>query len=620
MSTGVRRPSTTFRDLALALSEDERRTLLNRISKSLDFKPRRDADAFKSVVTERSRGEVIGRELRQMGFWDRLRFFIRKLLSTHGDEATYVEFRLAALRRRARSVCPDLHPIEHHSMSAAIPTLAWELYRAAYPVIPLFLDFWKGGNYLQESVEYLLSQRIPSARSDLYDLTTLDRLQDVFLASELKGDVRSHVMERLDQYLKDIPDELFRHLEEGLVPFYYLRQICLFDFNEFFGVFGFDPGIAPPEETPPFRDAPTSAALPVVEALYYGLHSAGKLEEGFYFHTEILDRYLEMKEAEESRPGREERGDDPAERSGEDPVDEADEHAYQRRRVHLQEMRDEIHALHKAAHTLSRRVPFADLIRFFTRDPWLRIKSYLPELKLREFYRSYLMIRVLSQLDQKFPEIRRGVVDKMVQELFEGAPPPMTYFRPGVQITPERAGLPDFTHMRSVAVTFNFLRFVYRGRMQEMMRILSRILPVRQRDSSSDLIAHVSGVEEALADLEDFDESFSPDSEEGKAYYRVRYAVEKDVTMLRSFRNLVQQRDREAASLVDRTSEHVQGLIQVFDSIHRGLTDQLRERYAASDHRVNSLDGLDQLLEAQRVKAEKFVSLIRQVRAMEEGY
>jgi hypothetical protein len=618
MSTGVYRPSTTFRDLALALSEEERRTLLKRIRSSLDVRRAAEEEPFASVVNEGSRAEVIARELRQMGFWQRLRFLLRRLLSTHNDETTYVEFRLAGLRRRAKSVCPDLAPIEHHSVGSAIPARTWELYRAAYPVIPLFLDFWKGGTYLEESVEYLLSQRVPQARSELYDLVSLEGLQEVFMKSELKSDVRSFVVDELDRYLGDIPDELFGHLEEGLLPFYYLRQICLFDYNELFGVFGFDPGIAPPEETPPFRDAPTSAALPVVERLYYGLHSAGKLDDGFYFHTEILDRYLEMKEREER--GSEGQNEQGQEGEGTDGEEERSEQAYQRRRLRLQEMRDQIHALHKAARSLARRVPFADLIRYYTRDPWLRIKAYLPELRLREFYRSYLMIRILSQLDEQFPSIRRGVVDRMSDELFDGTPPPMTYFRPGVQITPETPGTPGFTHMRSLTTTFNFLRFVYRGRMQEMVRTLSRILPVRQRDSSSDLIAHVSGIEEALADIEDFDESFSPDSQDGKSYYRVRYQVEKDLTMQRSFRNVVSQRDREAVAIVDKATEHIVGLGSVFDTIARGLTDQIRERYAAADHRVNSLDGLDQLLEAQREKTRRFESLIRQIRAMEEGY
>ncbi len=597
------RESSIFRDLALALTEDERRSLLRQISQCLNPKPPpRQSSPYRSAVDDIGRSEAISRELQEMGFWDRLRYFVRRLFSTHGDEQTYIDFRLASLRRRAQSVCPALAPIEHHSVGSAIPERTFELYRAAYAVIPLFLDLWKGGNYLQEAVEHLLALRIPAARSNLYDLVSLDELQETFLRNELKGDVRKIVVERLHEYLDGIPDELFRHLEEGLLPFYLLRPVCLVNYNEFFDVFGFDPGIAPPDETPPFRDAPTSAAVPAVESLYAGLHAAGKLESGFYLHTEILDRYLELKEHEESAD------------------DDSSEQAYQRRRIHLQELRDQIIAVHAAARRLSREVPFADLIRFYTRDPWLRIEPYLPELKLREFYRSYLMIRVLSELDAEFPQIRRGVVERMIAGLFGGEPPSMNYFRPGIQLTPDAAGLPAFLHLHSVAATYSFLRFKYRGRMQDMVRTLSRILPARQRDLSGDLITHASGIEEVLADVEDLDESFSPESDDGKAFYRVRYAVEKDASMQRSYRNLVQQRDRQASRLVDRALEHADGLISALVSIDHSLTDQIRSRYADADPRINPIDGLDHLLDEQKEKLGQFVRLLRQVRAMEEGY
>ncbi len=607
MSDGYIRPTTTFRDLALALSEDERRSLHKRVSNALNLQPQTPKNAFRSAVDDRSRRELIAKEIGSLSIWDRLRFFFRKLLSTHSDEQAYVDFRLAGLRRRAKNICPALAPIEHHTMGPEVARHAWDLYRAAYPVIPVFLDFWRGGSYLQNAVEYLLAQRIPAARSDLYEFATLDELQEMFLRNELKADVRRLVVERLDAYLDEIPSELFRHLEEGLLPFYYLRQLCLFNFNGFFATFGFDPGITPPEQLPPFRESPATAALPGIEGLYYSLYAAAKLETDFYFHTEILDRYLEQKEAE-SRGG----NDGSAESGG--------EQGYEDRRGHLQSLRDEIYALHAAGKKILRDIPFADLIRYYTHDPWLRITSNVPELKLREFYRSYLMIRVLGRLDEKFPDIRRGVVDRMTHELFDASPPPMSFFREGLQLTPQIAGIPGFRHMRSISTSYAFLRHVYRGRLQEMIRNITRILPVRQRDSTNDLALHVSGVEQSIADMDDFDDSFSPDSDDGKSYYRVRYAAEKDVTMQRSLRNVIQQRDRGAAAIVDKCTEHVTGLISALESVHRGLTDQIRERYAEADGRVNAVDGLDNLLEAHLDRLKLFDRLIRQMRAMEEGY
>ncbi len=603
--TSIPRRGSSFRDLALALTEEERRSLLKRIAAGLNLRAVADEPRYRSAVADDRRADVIAREIRSMGFWRRLRFAVRRLFGTRSDEHTYVEFRLCELRRRARSVCPALRPIVPHSIGSAIADHTFGMYRVVYAVIPLFRDLWRGSSYLEEAIAHLLAQRIPSARSELPDFVTIEELQEVFIRRELKSEVRELVVSRLDTYLAEIPDELFDRLEEGLLPFYFLKPISLFDYRGFFSAFGFDPGMSRPQETPPFRNAPTSTALPVVENLYSALRSAGRLESGFSLHTEILDRYLEMKEREETAPNA---------------TDEATEQAHRHRRAYVEQLRDQIHALHAAACMLSRTTPLADLIRYHARNPWLRIKWHVPKLELREFYRSYLMISVLGRLDEVFPEVRRGVVERMMTELFGGDIPSLMYFRAGVQLTPVTGGFASFVHLRSLAAAYAFLRSQYCGRMQECLRILSRILPVRQRDSSSELITHVSGVEEALADIEHFDVGFSPDSDDGKAYYRIRYAVEKDATMLRSYRNIVQQRDREAALLVDRATEHLVGLAAVFDAIQRTLTDQIRERYASADGRVNPIDGIDRLVAEQRRKLDQFIRLIRQIRAMEEGY
>jgi hypothetical protein len=244
----------------------------------------------------------------------------------------------------------------------------------------------------------------------------------------------------------------------------------------------------------------------------------------------------------------------------------------------------------------------------------------MPKLRLREFYQSYLKMRVLSQLDERFGDVRAGVISRMTEELFGGNSPPFEYFRPAVLTAPAKLGLPRFRHVRSANILYNFLRQVYRTRLQEMVRILARVLPVRQRDSSSELVVRVAGVEEALADLEGFDHSFSPDSDDGKAFLRLRYGVEKDITLHRSYRNMVQHKDREVRSIVDLGLEHLRGLRRVFGNMQRTLSDQLRHRYAEADSRVSALDGLDGLLEQYSEKLDLLDKLMKQIAAMEEGY
>ena len=618
MAGGETVGSNKLRELALALTENERKELLRKIAGSLSLKSPEGRDIYAQEIAPEERQTLMADEISGLSIWRRIVYFFRRLVSTKPDDQTYIEFRLSELRKRIRSVCPGLMPVEYHTVREEFARIVWDLYKAAYPLIPMFLDLWRSKEYLQQSVEHLLSQRIPAARSDLDDFVSMEELQSAFLEHEQKGDVRKLVVERLHLYLEEVPDDLFQHLEEGILPFYFLKGLCLFDYNAFFDVFGFDPGITPPEEMPPFREAPTSAVLPHIEQLYYGLYSAGRLERGFYVHSEMIDRYLELKERDgiglEDADGSSENGD------ASERTESPSESAYQERRSQVQESSDYLSELLNEGFRVGRRLPFVELMRFLRRDPYYRVSVYLPTLKLREFYHSYLMIRILSELDERFPEIRRGVVDRMVEEVFGGTPPPFAYFRPGVQIASAKLGLPDFRHMRSLNLLYSFLRFVYRGRMQEMVRTLARVLPSRQRETAGDLLIHVSGTEATLADLEHFDESFSPDSEDGRAFYRIRYAVEKDVTLHRSYRNIVQQKDREARGLVDRGMEHLRGMISVCTVILQGLSDQFRQSYADIDSRVNSIDGLDRLLDLQLGKLVHFETLMKQAIVMEEGY
>ena len=179
--------SNTLREMALALTEDERKELLRRIVGSLSLKRSEGRDIYAQEIAPEERLELMSGEIAELSVWRRIVYFFRRLLSTKSDDQAFVEFRLAELRKRIRSVCPGLMPVEHHTVREEFARIVWELYRAAYPLIPMFLDLWRSKEYLQQSVEYLLSQRIPAARGDLDDFASMDELQSSFLEHEQKS-------------------------------------------------------------------------------------------------------------------------------------------------------------------------------------------------------------------------------------------------------------------------------------------------------------------------------------------------------------------------------------------------------------------------------------------------
>ena len=61
-------------------------------------------------------------------------------------------------------------------------------------------------------------------------------------------------------------------------------------------------------------------------------------------------------------------------------------------------------------------------------------------------------------------------------------------------------------------------------------------------------------------------------------------------------------------------------MITVLTTVQHNVSDQLRHSYADIDSRVNSIDGLDRLLELQLGKLVHFEKLMKQAIVMEEGY
>ena len=92
------------------------------------------------------------------------------------------------------------------------------------------------------------------------------------------------------------------------------------------------------------------------------------------------------------------------------------------------------------------------------------------------------------------------------------------------------------------------------------------------------------------------------------------------MTLHRSYRNIVQQKDREVRSTIAVAREHVRGLQLVLENLQRTASDQLRQRFAEADKRVSALDGLDNLLVLYSEKMALLEKLMKQILAMEEGY
>lgn len=599
-------PMQGFEQLARGLDEDERKSLQRRIRESLSLTDDTGTSSYAAELQNAERKRVIEREMARLGLWDRLVFWFRRLISTKTDDVVFLQLKLDKMGARVQNRGGDWIDLESRMITPEGAKRFYSLYRSAYPVIPAFIGIWKNVDRFQGMVEYLLRQRIPDSKTDLQDFMTMKDIQDVFLEKESRAEIRRELLSRLDKYIDGIHPDVFRHLEDGIWPIYYMRDIGLFPYSDFFALFRVDIGLEPPgEEAPKFTSASFADAMAICEQLYFALYNAKRSGSKFELHDELIRYYLY------SRSVKRENEEEPESyKEVEEAVESID-------LSEVKQFKESLHELAEAAIKLDQEFPFVDLIKWYHEDPYYRFLVYLPKLNLKDFYHAALKIRILSRLDKRFHDVRLGVVGRMIHRIFNQEPPDFEHYRSTIHASIQKLGLPTFKYMKSLNILYNYIVRRYRGGMQEFVRVLNRITPIRLRSSGRDLLLVSAGLEDIAEKIEKFDQSFAPDADEGKAFFRVRYAVEKDLAQQRAYRAMVLQRDKEARTLIDKGLELIEEVLAALQVLQRNQSPSMAEKYRQFAAPGSNFDSA---LQKHIEELEMLRKLITQLVAIEEGH
>jgi hypothetical protein len=283
--------TATLRQLVSSLTEEERRKLHERILKSLALTSANQPRIFKTEISVEQRNTMLQQELDKLSLLLRFRLWFRQILTGKTIEGAYVDYRLSKIRRRIQATGAEEGSPDPDTVSEGIALQFYRLYRECYPLIPLFGFLWDQNERLSRVARHLLEQRIPEPRSRLEDFASTRELQDAFLDRDDRSAPKELLLDRIESYLGDIHDDLFRHVEGAFLPLYYLRDICLFPYREFFRPFGVRIGDEPPEEDtePPFKPASAAAVVDKLELMYYALYASSRLGKGDRVSKDLLE-------------------------------------------------------------------------------------------------------------------------------------------------------------------------------------------------------------------------------------------------------------------------------------------------------------------------------------------
>jgi hypothetical protein len=608
----------SIRELAHALPEGERRALLAKIQKSLQINDDDQISIYHSRGDSEVRKAAIRNEWQKMSIWSRIVLFFRKLFSTKTEDELIQVMSLERIQRKLHSRDEELVRFEGRYLQPGFAELVYQLYLSLLPLINIFRKFWKNPELLQGLVEFVLDRKIPNAKSSIFRFITFDELQALFEKFENKDAIKRELVRTIDVYLENIPPEVFREIEEGIFPLYYYKELVLFTFEDFFQRFSVDVLQVSQGGDVNFKPAKADPLMPMLEHLYYASYAARRAQAISTLHEEVFIYFSSM--TDRPRPDATMLGSihDPSLEPPHEDLAEADEGdleelpgKYQELSLLGTEQRKIFKEISDAVETFWRHSNLGNIIRFFRGDPFYRFIAYAPRLNVKEFYQSALQLKVLEELDEQYANVRREVINHKKNQIFPRSMQGFEFYNRSL-LTSSNVKLPVFRYVDSLTSLYQFLIYRFERDFLETFRVLARILPERYRDYGSRLILSIANVEELLDHIRAFDYSFSPLSDDGKSFYRLRFAAEKDITQLKAYRVVVAQKDKSVRDLLTRG-------IEAFKNLERILSPLLEAPLANIDDRFQNLSTTGVGTVTQRLKrASDDLSIIQKIMFYEQ--
>ncbi len=609
---------SVFKDLSRYMPDKEREELLSRLKRSLYVAEEAEEKKYHKEIDRNEREEHLTQDLNKVSWISRLILWIKSKLSGKSLREIYLNSRIKQFKKVIASKYPGLTGFETRDLSPKVALAVLGIYVLTIPVRDIYKRMWLNTEDFEGMLMTLLEGRIPHVKKTLEELVPREELEIFFAESSTKEAMRSFISKKLDKYFDSIPEGVYRDLERDLLPITYTKDLVLYQYKSFFQLFHFTPLDEDLGKKTFFKSASAMLCLQHLERLHFALSQATLLKDATEIRNDILE-YLTVlkkgiKEEVENRITEGLTDDD-----GATPAQGSAGTDTRVERIDVS-IAVSLEKLVQMAITVFKSLPFDLLVKYFTKDPYHELLKGVPELRLRELYVSVLRLKVVAELEKVFPEIQKQVVDRKIQELFEGKS--MVHFRNYREyesIDYKRLELPFFRFTRSVHLLFNYVRHFYKDYIRDGVQVLERGILAQNRITRDRLLQCAAAVEDIENRTISFDYSLSPDSEDGKLFQRLRFTLAQDKSHQRMYRTLVLQKDREVQSIISRGVEALSGLYDVFDEIINSKTEAIRTQLNNNYFVKGKPVSLEQILSERRDHPKRFVDLLSQVVKLEKG-
>ena len=583
-------------EISLELPEQERRELLARITRSLGAGAREDFFALELKQEEREK--ILANEMTALSGWDRFVLWLRRVLSGRSRRELFVDWKIAQLKQRIKSRASGLTGFETRDLSSKFARALYELYGAVFELRESFQDFHNDGEFRDQAILNLVERKYPGARKSVEDFVPREELEGIYAESGSEEELRKTASKRIEEYLQKIPDRFIHQLDQGMKPWFYLKNLVLFPFAGVFRHFKVDTANTLDAQAPDFRPAAAVLVLDQLERLYHAINLPRELGTEWFCHEEIFQWHQEYRR----------------------PETEAEEPAREQEARNAAGLAGAVVQLVEKARRFDGRVPLLDLIRYFRKDPYYRIVYAVPGFHVKPVYATVLKSRILTQLEGTVGDVKRSVVERQLAEVFKTDRLMELFYyvdRPDSEF--RSLGLPVFGHVASLKVLYNYLSRLYKPTIQEAVQVANMYVLAGNRVAQARLNQYAAGLEELEARILLMDRSLSPDEEDGRTMMRLRHRLASDLNQQKLYRAFVAQKDKEARELIAQGQEHLFGIQRVFEELLVNPMESVKAVLRTLHFYKGRNITLSVLLRGAADLIDEFLGLLTQLLELEKG-
>ncbi len=583
-------------ELSSELPENERKKLLEKITKRMQKDEKEEIIHVELQDEERDR--IITNEMAQLGLFQKIVLWLKKFISGKDPKEAFLDLKLSHIKKRIHQIAPELTGFETRNLSPKFAKRLYDLYKKTYPLFSFFRVFSKNVDFRHNASAFLVEKKYDGVKKTIREFITIDEMEEIFATTSFEDEIKKELLKRLNKYLKTIPESLFADIEAGIKTLSYLEKVVFFPFGSIFQYFHYNLESAVEEKYPFFENAPVMLMLDLLEKLYYSVYIVNRLPDEYIIHEEILLAYIFYKRDQEI--------------GGE--VNEADVKA------EIDELKKYLKELIEDVQDFYKKIPLLELIRYFRKDPYYRLMFNIPKVYIKALYAAFLKEKLLTEFRNRLREIKIRVIDKKVLDIFkERKVMDLFYYNENPNFDYRKLGLPYFKHIKSLTLLYNYLNSLYKNYIQDAIQLVNNFLLVNNRIVQNRIMQYASGLEDLEAKIVLFDRSLSQEEEDGKTLMQFRYNLANDITLQKSYRSFVYQKDKEAKDLLDKARENMQGIKKIFDDILTSPMESVKSTLKTLHFTKGRSYTLYQILKSRSDNIVYFVNLLAQLLEIEKG-